>query len=176
MKKQNVFLVIAIVILVAVTVAGTWVSIDNYKKYVAEKHPEEVVLETEEPVVSETEEPVTSQPEEKEETVDKKTETNTQNTHDKTERLPMFIYFVNESDEDYDSAIKVFEKLKKEYEGKVEFDLKNISKDPKILENFSFVNNQTPALIMDNEEGITGISFKTTDEETLKAEIKKAMK
>lgn len=92
------------------------------------------------------------------------------------EKTPVFMYFVSETDSDYEAALKVFEELKAEYKGKIEFELKNVTKEPELLENFSLVKGNTPALIMDGKEGITGFQFKMTDKKTLDSEIQKALK
>lgn len=92
------------------------------------------------------------------------------------EKTPVFMYFVSEQDDNYDEAVKVFEELKKEYAGKIEFDLKNVTQDPELLKNFSLVDGQTPALIMDGKEGIVGFEFKTTDKKALESNIEKALK
>lgn len=105
----------------------------------------------------------------------KQEETDSAETKEENTKTPVFMYFVSESDANYDEAIKVFEELKKEYEGKIEFDLRNITKNPEILDNFSLVDGNTPTLIMDGKEGITGMQFKMTDKATLKAEIEKAL-
>lgn len=84
------------------------------------------------------------------------------------------MYFVSESDSDYDAALKVFDELKKEYDGKIEFQLHDITKDKEILERFSIVDGNTPALIMDGKE--LGLQFKTTDKNVLAGEIRKIVK
>lgn len=91
------------------------------------------------------------------------------------EKRPAFIYFVAETDENYNEAMKVFEELKAEYSDKVDFELKNVTQDPSILENFALVKGQTPALIMDGKEGITGFHFKMTDKGVLEKEIEKTL-
>ena len=84
------------------------------------------------------------------------------------------MYFVSESDSDYDAALKVFDELKKEYDGKIEFQLHDITKDKEILERFSIVDGNTPALIMDGKD--LGLQFKTTDKNVLAGEIEKSLK
>lgn len=107
---------------------------------------------------------------------DAKKETAEENTVDFPDKKPAFLYFVSESDSDYEKAVKVFEELKKEYGEDVDFELKNVTQDPSLLENFAFVNGNTPTLIMDGKEGITGFQMKMTDKKTLEEEIKKALK
>ena len=107
---------------------------------------------------------------------DAKKETTQDTKVDFPDKKPAFLYFVSETDKDYEKAVKVFEELKKEYGEKVDFELKNVTQDPTLLENFALVNGNTPTLIMDGKEGITGFQMKMTDKKTLEDEIKKALK
>lgn len=90
---------------------------------------------------------------------------------------PTFMYFVTNADMQAEATQKVIADLKKEYEDRVVFDIKNVDEDPSLLENFSLVNNQTPALIMLNTNNdISKFLFKTTDLNQLKEAIENALK
>ena len=62
---------------------------------------------------------------------------------------PTFMYFVSEKNAGYKEGMAAVEKLKKEYEGKVNFDIRDVDKNPENLENFP-VADMIPALIMLN--------------------------
>ena len=90
---------------------------------------------------------------------------------------PTFMYFVTNADMEAEATQKVIAELKKEYADQVVFDIKNVDDDPSLLENFSLVNNQTPALIMLNTNNdISKFLFKTTDTKQLKEAIENALK
>ncbi len=87
---------------------------------------------------------------------------------------PTFMYFIE--DADVKNTKDVLERLEKEYEGKVVFDIRNVSEDPELLDNFP-VEGATPALIMLNTKNdISAFLFKNSNYEELKAEIEKALK
>lgn len=169
MKDKKVIIAIAVFVVAAAVAA---VGIHNAKKTNEGNKPKAI-----ESSVQEEKKTDGTQTENKEDSTanEKETQKDAQKSEEET-KTPVFMYFVSEKDSDYDAALKVFEELKKEYSGKIEFDLKNVTKDPKLLENFSLVDGNTPALIMDGKEGIVGFEFKTTDKEVLKAEIEKALK
>lgn len=88
---------------------------------------------------------------------------------------PTFMYFVSKSDEGYDATMVMLEELKKEFDGKVKFDIRNIDDDPEAVKNFP-VENNTPTLIMLNTKNdISNILFKTKDKDKLTAAITAAM-
>lgn len=92
------------------------------------------------------------------------------------EVTPTFVYFVSQNDADYAAAMATVEKLKTEYEGKVNFDIRDYDADPTIAENFAMVVGNTPALIMlDTHNAPCDFLFKTSDEAALKASIEKAL-
>lgn len=157
MMKGKKSVIIAVVILVAISVIGIAVGFNMKKNTDVPQNQTEQ---------SEKETSVTENKEQK------KTDSNNSEMPDKR---PAFIYFVSEDDEKYGEAIKVFEELKAKYSDKVDFELKNVTQDPTILENFALVDGNTPALIMDGREGITGFQFKMTDKSTLEKEIEKAL-
>lgn len=161
MKKKST-LIIAVIILVAITLTGTTVGIHNFKKEVSQN--EDVNIENAEENKYET----------NKETINEKDEVN--DSVEINPKKPVFIYFVSNDDMEYDEAIKVFNELKKEYDDKVDFELKNVTENPEILENFKLVEGNTPALIMDGKEEITGIKLKTKDKEILKEEIEKSLR
>ncbi len=88
---------------------------------------------------------------------------------------PTFMYFVSYSDEGYDATMVILEELKKEYEGRVNFDIRNIDENPELVNNFP-VKDNTPTLIMLNTKNdISNILFKTKDKDKLKDAISAAM-
>ena len=106
---------------------------------------------------------------------EQKTDGDAKNTETPKKVKPTFMYFVAETDADYKEAMETFEALKKEYGDRVVFDLKNVTKEPELLENFSFIAGQTPALIMLNTSNdINNFVFASHDQEKLKAEIEAA--
>lgn len=90
--------------------------------------------------------------------------------------IPTFMYFVSDDDADLKTANEVIEKLKKEYEGIVNFDIRNVTKEPENLKNFP-VEGSTPALIMLNSNNdISNILFKNSIYTELKQAIEEASK
>lgn len=88
---------------------------------------------------------------------------------------PTFMYFISAKDDNYEETNKVIEKLKKEYDGKIVFDIKNVDEDPSLLENFP-VKDNTPALIMLNKKNdISNFLFKNGNYDDLKAAIDAAL-
>lgn len=184
MQKKNIALIIAIVILVGVTAAGTYVSIQNYKKAESQRIEQTTGDEKKDGEGTAKEEKKDSQQAENKDAAADKAADDAQSGDDSTgdksvddaiaNKTPVFMYFVSESDSDYDTALKVFDELKKEYDGKIEFQLHDITKDKEILERFSIVDGNTPALIMDGKD--LGLQFKTTDKNVLAGEIEKSLK
>ena len=58
---------------------------------------------------------------------------------------PTFMYFVTNADQESEAVQTALDTLKKEYEGRVIFDIKNVDEDPELLESFSFVKGNTGA-------------------------------
>ena len=88
---------------------------------------------------------------------------------------PTFMYFVAETDANFAQTNETIEKLKKEYEGRVTFDIRNVTQDPSQLENFP-VAGQTPALIMLNTSNdISNFLFMNGNYDDLKAAIEAAL-
>lgn len=89
---------------------------------------------------------------------------------------PTFMYFISNSDADFEKTNEVIEKLKKEYGEKVVFDIRNVDEDPSQLDNFP-VEGQTPALIMLNTNNdISNFLFQNGNYDELKAAIDAALK
>lgn len=89
---------------------------------------------------------------------------------------PTFMYFVEKSDENYDEYMAVVEELKAEYDGKVNFDIVDITEDPEATKNFPVTSETTPFLIMLNtENNPSAIEMSCTDKEQLKADIEAAL-
>lgn len=89
---------------------------------------------------------------------------------------PTFMYFVSDSDEKFSETNEVIERLKNEYNGKVNFDIRNVDQDPAQLDNFP-VGGQTPVLIMLNTSNdISDFLFQNGNYDDLKAAIEAAFK
>jgi len=88
---------------------------------------------------------------------------------------PTFMYFVADTDANFAQTNETIEKLKKEYEGRVNFDIRNVTQDPSQLENFP-VEGQTPALIMLNTNNdISNFLFMNGNYDDLKSAIEAAL-
>lgn len=89
---------------------------------------------------------------------------------------PTFMYFVSPSkDENHADTMKMLDELKKEYEGKVNFDIRDIDANPENVKNFP-VEGQTPVLIMLNTKNdICAWSPKCSDKSQLKSAIDGAL-
>lgn len=89
---------------------------------------------------------------------------------------PTFMYFVSNSDADFDKTAALIDELKKEYGDRVTFDINNIDEKPEMKENFP-VEGQTPALIMLNKSNdISAFEFKCSDKAKLAECIENALK
>lgn len=103
-----------------------------------------------------------------------KTETGT-DTSDEVKVTPTFMYFVSNSDPDFDATADMINKLKDEYKDKINFNVINIDENKEAANNFP-VQDNTPALIMLNESNdISAIEFKCSDKSTLTDDIKAAL-
>lgn len=104
------------------------------------------------------------------------TDTNTADTTETANKVtPTFMYFVSNSDENFDETNAMIEELKGEYDGKVNFDIVNIDENPEAATNFP-VKDQTPALIMLNTNNdISAMEFKCSDKATLTEDIETAL-
>ena len=104
------------------------------------------------------------------------TEKNGENSVEEKVYTPTFMYFVSNDDADFAKTNETIEKLKAEYNGKVNFDVKNVTDDPSLLDNFP-VAGQTPALIMlDTSNNISNFLFMNGNYDDLKAAIEAALK
>lgn len=100
---------------------------------------------------------------------------NTSGNTDQKVYTPTFMYFVSASDENFDQTNQMLEELKQTYEGKINFDIKNVDDDPQIAENYS-VTGMTPALIMLNTKNeISAFEFKCNDKDKLVQDIENAL-
>lgn len=89
---------------------------------------------------------------------------------------PTFMYFVSKNDAGHDDTMGMLEELKKEYDGKVNFDIVDIDENIEAAANFP-VQGQTPALIMLNTTNdISAMEFQCSDKDTLKTDIENALK
>ena len=98
-----------------------------------------------------------------------------ENVEAKKEYTPTFMYFISDEDENLEQTNKMLEELKKEYDGKVIFDIRNITENPEDGENFP-VKGTTPALIMLNTSNdICAMNFMCSDKSELKTIIDSAL-
>ena len=89
---------------------------------------------------------------------------------------PTFMYFVSNSDENFDETQKTIAELEKEYDGDVIFSVINIDENTEAATNFP-VQGQTPMLIMLNTNNdISAMSPKCSDKGELKEAIEAALK
>ncbi len=89
---------------------------------------------------------------------------------------PTFMYFVSNSDSDFDKTNAMIAELETEYSDEVKFELINVDEDAEAAENFQLVQGNTPALIMLNTDNdISALEFKCTDKDKLENDIKKAL-
>ncbi len=90
---------------------------------------------------------------------------------------PTFMYFVSKSDEAYEEEMKIVEDLKKDFEDKVVFDIKDIDEDPEAIKSFPMVKNNTPFIIMlDKYNDLSVFKPGVSDTKELKNYIKEALK
>ena len=89
---------------------------------------------------------------------------------------PTFMYFVSNSDENFDKTNEMVAELETEYSQDIKFEIINVDENPEAAENFQLVQGQTPALIMLNTNNdISAIEFKCSDKEKLTSDIKAAL-
>ena len=185
MKNKKLILIIAIVIVIAAALAATLMKKDAKEPIKEEKVTETATPKSEDGLV------VPDSPEEKQEenTADKKevkasekkeekkAEEKKEEKEEQKTFTPTFMYFVSGADEGFDATNAIIDELKKEYKDKVNFDIRNIDDDPKLVENFPVGDGNTPTLIMLNTKNeISNILFKTADKAKLKQAIEAAMK
>ena len=133
------------------------------------ENTEIVQTETENTESSETEQEVATESTESAESTE-----STEANPDKVSG-PTFMYFISNSDSDFDKTNEVIEELKEEYEGKVNFDIRNIDVTPEDKDNFP-VDGNTPMLIMlDKSNDICAFNPKCNDIQTLRESIELAL-
>lgn len=99
----------------------------------------------------------------------------TENAVVEKQYTPTFMYFVSDEDKNKEETDKMLEELKSEYEGKVNFDVRNITETPEDGENFP-VKGATPAVIMLNTSNdICAMQFMCNDKAELKEIIDAAL-
>lgn len=104
------------------------------------------------------------------------TDVQTHTTEDTKVYTPTFMYFVSNNDTGFDATSNMIEELKKEYDGRVNFEIINVDDVPEAKENFP-VDQHTPALIMLNSKNdISAIEFKCSDKQKLRQYIESALK
>lgn len=90
--------------------------------------------------------------------------------------LPVFTYFVSSEEEDYEAAMKVVEELKLKYEGKVEFDIRDVALDPQQINNIEGLEGNIPVLYMiDSTTNINSFVLDSYDKATLEKAINQAL-
>ena len=132
------------------------------------ENTEIVQTETENTESSETEQEVATESTESAESAE-----STESTEANPDKVsgPTFMYFVSNSDSDFDKTNEMLQELKKEYEGKVNFDIRNVDKTPEDKDNFP-VDGNTPMLIMlDKSNDICAFNPKCNDIQTLRESI-----
>lgn len=130
----------------------------------AEAKPEEVEEEKKDAAPAQTEKKSENNKEEKKEEAAKTEVAEPENVQ------PQFLYFVDNKTEE--AGQKIIDDFKAKYPG-VLFELKNIEKDPEIIENFSLVEGNIPALITVDKTGMLGFEFKCSDKGKLEDHVKK---
>ncbi len=94
---------------------------------------------------------------------------------ERTKVTPTFMYFVSAADENHEADLAAVEELKTQYEGRINFDIKDVDAQPELLDNFP-VGGNTPALIMlDIYNDISAIAPKCGDKAALASYIEAAL-
>ena len=90
-------------------------------------------------------------------------------------KKPVFTYYLTSADLK-DKKIKAcLERLTGEYGTRVVFEIKNVSENKKLLDEYP-VKDRTPALIMQDRNGnVSDILFKTAEYENLKESLERAL-
>ncbi len=183
MKKTIIALIGALVIVVAGIIIF---NVFNDNSVTESEYVQEVnsgSTEVENDVSEKNSESASKQETEQNDEGNKEAEEKEVKTEDKSEQkeeekvyTPTFMYFVSDSDAKFEETAKMIEELKKEYSGKINFDIRNVDENPEDKENFSFIDGNTPALIMlDTTNNISAIVPMCNDKDTLKAEMDKTL-
>ena len=168
-KKKKIITIICVIAVIAVVVCVFTLTRKNTQNEGSVQETQAIgeLQKTEEAPASPEAEEVQSQDKEE----------NKGETDKKEEKVytPTFMYFVSGSDEGFENTNKIIEELKKEYKGKVNFDVRNIDEDKDAGKNFSAEGN-TPLLIMLNTKNdISAFNPKCSDKDTLKQAIEIAL-
>ncbi len=143
----------------------------------AEKSDEPEVKEEAKEKVEKDTQPQKSEEKQEEKKAEKAPEKKEDKKEEEKVFTPTFMYFISSKDAGFDATNAIIEDLKKEYKGKINFDIKNIDENPELVDNFPVGDGNTPTLIMLNTKNeISNILFKTSDKEKLKQAIEAAMK
>lgn len=172
MEKKNkiILAIIAVVAIVAIVIAAIVTAKPEDSKSSIVDNNKEVTQKAE--VKSETEKTVEKKAENK---VEKKAE-KTEVTPEPEKVTPTFVYFVTKEDATTDAFLATVEKLKTEFSGKVNFDLRDLDANPQEKENFALVVGNTPAVIMlDIYNNPCAFELANPSEDALRATIKKAL-
>ena len=174
MNKKMIGIIAAIIVAVVVVImaiVGAF-TVDSQDKNVSSIVDEQVgTVKSEEKTQEKSENAPTQN--EKEQKTENKPQTGNFDAEEKV-FTPTFMYFVSEKNEGYKEGMAAVERLKKEYDGKVNFDIRDVDKNPENLKNFP-VADIIPALIMLNTKNdICAFSPMVTKYEDLKAAIDSA--
>ena len=105
-----------------------------------------------------------------------KTTQSTDPTPEPEKVTPTFVYFITKEDAETDAFLATVEKLKGEFEGKINFDLRDLDANPEEKENFALVVGNTPAVIMlDIYNNPCAFDLSNPSEDALRATIAKAL-
>lgn len=101
----------------------------------------------------------------------------TQKATEEPERVtPTFVYFTTQEDAETASFLQTVEKLKTEFDGEINFDLRDLDANPEEKDNFAIVVGNTPAVIMlDIYNNPCAFALSNPDEDTLREAITKAL-
>ena len=181
MRKIIAMLLIAVMAGSVMTSCGKKKNEPESEKVVTnETQPEKKEEKNEEPEVKEegkVAEPQKQEEKKTEKKEEKKSEVKEEKKEEEKVFTPTFMYFISSKDDGFDATNAIIDDLKKEYKGRINFDIKNIDEDPELVENFPVGDGNTPTLIMLNTKNeISNILFKTSDKAKLKQAIEAAMK
>ena len=168
MKKTVITVSVIILVLIVGIVSAFLIGGNKEQTENNEPVQEEIVEKSEE-----KEDQEVAEPEKKEDKTEEKKEEKTQKQAEEKVYVPTFMYFVSNADKD--AVAETLDKLKKEFEGKVTFDIVNVDENPDAKKNFP-VEGNTPMLIMLNTKNdISAFAPKCTGYDELKLQIEKAL-
>jgi len=184
MNKKKIIIIAAVVVVLAAVLIAVLKSNGTENKNQSENNTQQQAEATVEPEKEAAEaENKTDENVQKNEEVKKEEKTQAENKPQATQKAeekvftPTFMYFVSPSkDANHEATMKMLDELKKEYDGKVNFDIRDIDANPEDTKNFP-VEGQTPTLIMLNTKNdICAWNPKCSDKTTLKTAIDGALK